>query len=331
MVNAMEIDITEIEMSDCRLPFSNDFQIDFAKQLEKFVAASPSFTEKFGPGWSLSLCFSGKSSIRDTEIAGPGIYRKGKAVEFSIFIPYDVVSKARDAPRSTLEFLFQGIYSILQRIDLETQKLRAQEDKIIARVLSNPKLLDTADDPFDFDFDVSEIDVNKTSKLVGVSDHDPFNEPETAHPRARQLMTEKFFWDCVDEEAPFGSDEAADAYAEFRKWRSTNKKKSLKACLSWIMQGKLRGYTEKLCSDASIEEAVKGNDKAFLADDYDMFTLDATVIATGLGQLIDEGRIDADAKPYINVAIKRQLHPKVLTSKRRKKILLATQRVIDAA
>lgn len=58
------------------------------------------------------------------------------------------------------------------------------------------------------------------------TDHDPFNEPETAHPRARELMDEEFFWDCVDEEAPFGSDEGHDAYFEFRRWRERNKKKN---------------------------------------------------------------------------------------------------------
>ena len=54
-------------------------------------------------------------------------------------------------------------------------------------------------------------------------EHDPFNEPETAHPRARELMSEAFLWDCVDEEAPFGSDEGFDAYYEFREWRQHNR------------------------------------------------------------------------------------------------------------
>ena len=50
-------------------------------------------------------------------------------------------------------------------------------------------------------------------------------------------------------------------------------------------------------------------DDAFLGDQFDMFTLDTTIIATGLGQLMDEGRIDADAKPFIHVPIKRQRNP----------------------
>jgi hypothetical protein len=65
-----------------------------------------------------------------------------------------------------------------------------------------------------------------------------------------------------------------------------------------------------------------------LADDYDIFTIDTTVIATALGQLLDEGHVDVEAKPYVQVAIKRQLHPKILTSEHRKNMLLATKLVI---
>lgn len=164
------------------------------------------------------------------------------------------------------------------------------------------------------------------------TDHDPFNEPETAHPKARELMTEEFFWDCADEEAPFGSDEGHDAYHEFRQWRQQNKKKKLIDCLAWIMQGEdLKNYNEKLYSNEVIERDLRNPDEAFLADGYDMFTLDTTIIATALGQLLDEGRIDAEAKPYVRVAIQRQLHPKVVSSEHRKKILIAIQRVVDAA
>jgi uncharacterized protein YfeS len=166
----------------------------------------------------------------------------------------------------------------------------------------------------------------------GDTEHDPFNEPEIAHSRARELMTEEFFWDCVDEEAPFGSDEGHDAYFEFRRWRRQNKKNKLTACLTWIMEGEeLENYNDELCSDEAIERDVENPEGAFLADSYDMFTLDTTIIASALGQLMDEGRIDAEAKPYVRVAIKRQLHPKVVSSAHRRNILLAIQRVVEAA
>lgn len=144
-----------------------------------------------------------------------------------------------------------------------------------------------------------------------MSDHDPFNEPESAHPRARQLMREPLFWDCVDEAAPFGSDEGSDAYYAWRDWRDENPGVPLTECLNWILCGNLDAYNESLASDEQIEEDLANPDVAFLGDHYDMFTLDTTIIATGLGQLMDEGAIDAAAKPYLRVAIRRQRHRKV--------------------
>jgi hypothetical protein len=125
-----------------------------------------------------------------------------------------------------------------------------------------------------------------------MTEHDPFNEPELAHPRARELMTEPLFWDCVDESAPFGSDEGSDAYYEWRFWREENLNTSLSECFAWILNGELSDYA-----------------LAYESDDWDSFTLDATIIATGLSQLIDEGTIDDDAKPFLEIAIQRQRVP----------------------
>jgi hypothetical protein len=125
-----------------------------------------------------------------------------------------------------------------------------------------------------------------------MSDHDPFNEPETAHPRARELMPESLFWDCVDESTPFGSDEGNDAYYEWRSWRDDNPETGLLECFDSILSGEL--------SEFALD---------YESENWDPFTLDMTLIVTGLGQLMDEGRIDADAKPIIEIAIKRQRIP----------------------
>lgn len=162
-----------------------------------------------------------------------------------------------------------------------------------------------------------------------MSDHDPFNEPELAHPRARELMAEDFFWDCADEGAPFGSDEGFDAYYEWRAWRAENPSNPLTDCLSWILVGRLDEFNESLCSDEQIQRDLEDPDSAFLADAYDIFTVDTTIIATALGQLLDEGSIDAGAKQFVNVAIRRQLHPGVAAYDRER--LFAIQRVVDAA
>ncbi len=164
-----------------------------------------------------------------------------------------------------------------------------------------------------------------------MSDHDPFNEPQLAHEQARKLMPEEFFWDCSDENAPFGSDEGWDAYCEWRSWRCDSPSADLTECLSWILSDRLDEYNDRLYDDAQVERDLDSPDEAFLAEAYDIFTLDTTVIATALGQLLDEGRIDLSAKPYIHTAVSRQLHPKICGSPERRTILEAVRRVVSAA
>jgi uncharacterized protein YfeS len=131
-------------------------------------------------------------------------------------------------------------------------------------------------------------------------DHDPWNEPSHRHPRALALMAPSL-WDCVDEEAPFGSDEGAEAYVEYRSWRSDNPNAPLVDCIAWI-----------------------GDE----ADYPDTFTFDATIIATVLGQLVAEGRVDREAKPFAFAAIERQ---SVEASAERCAYLRETRAAIDAA
>lgn len=42
---------------------------------------------------------------------------------------------------------------------------------------------------------------------------------ETAHPNAKALMNEEFFWSAIDESGPFGSDGGSDAAYGFYQWR----------------------------------------------------------------------------------------------------------------
>jgi len=47
--------------------------------------------------------------------------------------------------------------------------------------------------------------------------------PEGAHPKARALMKEDFFWSPIDESGPFGSDDGSDAAHGFYNWRKGNR------------------------------------------------------------------------------------------------------------
>ena len=166
-------------------------------------------------------------------------------------------------------------------------------------------------------------------------DHDPWNEPSHRHPRAQKLASDEWFWDCVDELAPFGSDEGADAYLEFRSWRKKHPSADLIECMAWILDGKVDEYVNS-AGDVTSAEAADESARSFGYEDA--FTLDATIIATALGQLVDEGRIDVSAKPCAFAAISRQSHPFILAqhssdavSKERLGILESCRRIVESA
>ena len=136
-----------------------------------------------------------------------------------------------------------------------------------------------------------------------------------AHPRALDLVPEEFFWDCVNELAPFGSDEGDMALSEWRDWRKENPSAPALDCLIWTIESvgeiEIEEYNDSLLSEDRIKSQLA--DEAFNELQY-IFTLDISVIATGFGQLVDEGQIDVASKPLIKRAIERQLRWSALTN-----------------
>ncbi|MGX7666716.1 hypothetical protein [Flavobacterium pedocola] len=130
---------------------------------------------------------------------------------------------------------------------------------------------------------------------------------ENAHPRAVKLIPEDFFWSCIDELAPFGSDEGDMALSEFRDWRKKNPNKETYDCLKWTLEGvseeAISEYNERILDRTAIKEKIE--DDSF-DDQHYIFTVDISVIATGFAQLADEGIIDAKNKPLLQLAINRQ-------------------------
>ncbi len=132
-------------------------------------------------------------------------------------------------------------------------------------------------------------------------------DKDKAHQRARDLVSDEFFWDCTDELAPFGSDEGDTALAEFRDWRRENPKAPVLDCLKWTIEGvgemKFSDYNDTILADELIQRQIEDDE---FDDQQYIFTLDISVITTGFGQFVDEGKIDPTAKPVILRAIKRQ-------------------------
>lgn len=131
---------------------------------------------------------------------------------------------------------------------------------------------------------------------------------ENAHKRAIELIPEEFFWSCIDELAPFGSDEGDTALADFRDWRKENPKTPTIECLKWVIEsvGEMNfdNYNSDILSRAKIKSQLEDED---FDDQQYIYTLDISVIATGFAQLVDEGVIEFENKKIIQLAIDRQI------------------------
>jgi len=128
------------------------------------------------------------------------------------------------------------------------------------------------------------------------------------HKGAVELIPEEFFWSCIDELAPFGSDEGDTALAEFRDWRKQNPKTPTIECLKWVIESvgemNFKDYNQELLERDRIKKAIEDED---YDDQQYLYTLDNSVISTGFAQLVDEGLIEVANKPVIQLAITRQI------------------------
>jgi len=89
-------------------PFSVHFQRLMTREITALVQPSPKFVEAFGDVSELIFRISAKHELEDNEIRGPTVFKKTKHVEFTVFLPFDVIMAHPDAPKQALFFFAEG-------------------------------------------------------------------------------------------------------------------------------------------------------------------------------------------------------------------------------
>ena len=131
--------------------------------------------------------------------------------------------------------------------------------------------------------------------------------PDTSHPRAAQILTDEFFWDCVDENTPFGNDTGADALAFFREWRQEHARSNPVEFLEEILGEEFE------VSDAHWNAVEPAQVQELLDEsEDDLLVLDDTVIAVAFGQIVLEGSVETEIKRRALLALQRQALPAVI-------------------
>lgn len=140
-----------------------------------------------------------------------------------------------------------------------------------------------------------------------MSDYSP--TIEKAHPNAKGLMNEEFYWSPIEETAPFGSDDGADTYARFADWRQTHKTENPKEFLTEQMG--YWAYPTFDLNETNFDKLKPYLKQSDLGSRY-MSGIDAAIVAIAFGQLYLEGTINKDFKKLATTSIKRQLIPEML-------------------
>jgi uncharacterized protein YfeS len=146
---------------------------------------------------------------------------------------------------------------------------------------------------------------------------------ENAHPKAKAIMKDPFYFNVIEETAPFGNDDGADTYAGFKDWRETHKNRSPKEFLD--EQIAAWGYPTFDLKETNLDRLLAYLKQDQLSTRY-MSGIDAAIISIAFGQIYLEGTIDSDFKSLALIAMKRELIPKILDvwgdySKKRQEIL----------
>ncbi len=134
--------------------------------------------------------------------------------------------------------------------------------------------------------------------------------PETAHPNAKKLMTEDFFWSPIEETGPFGSDDGSDAFYHFKDWREENKTTSPVVFIKELIEN--WGYSPFDLNELNAD-AIQNYISASSTGSMTLIGQDNAVIATGFGQFVLEGKIDEDIKTLTEIAVKRELLPELIS------------------
>ena len=121
-----------------------------------------------------------------------------------------------------------------------------------------------------------------------------------AHPKARELFREPFFWDSIDDSAPWGSDEGADALASFGDAHDKDGSPPDPVAFALKYAGK-DWHPTPLTGEADDQ----------MLETYSVGNL--TVIAITLGMYLLHGYVPAAAKELGLEAIERELQPNCYT------------------
>ena len=130
----------------------------------------------------------------------------------------------------------------------------------------------------------------------------------TSHPNFRAHFTDDFYYDCVDEEAPFGSDEGSDTLAELQDYMKKNRNINLYEYPKHIMENvwDMKYLPPDSLDIEEIKAIIAEPDDGIPMSQYLMIN-DQVAIASALGQIKIMGKVELRLKALALRSMRRLL------------------------
>jgi len=132
--------------------------------------------------------------------------------------------------------------------------------------------------------------------------------PETAHPRARQLLADSIVWDYGDEDSPLGNDTGADTFATYLAFRSAQPA----APVQQFIHRELASF-EIADADWDLLDAARLQAALEADNGFSVLTRDDFILGLAFAQLLVEGTVDVEVKQRALLALCRQAADVVLS------------------
>jgi len=111
------------------------------ERLSALAKPRDEFVDVYGEDFSLGVRISARRKLIENEIKGPTIFKKVKDVEYTLFLPFDVIQQAKDACRAAADFILSGVEQILVLAHIELPDFEARKVLLIEQICSDPSML----------------------------------------------------------------------------------------------------------------------------------------------------------------------------------------------
>lgn len=117
--------------------------------------------------------------------------------------------------------------------------------------------------------------------------------PLTSHPRFREHFTAEFYYDCADDEAPFGSDDGNDTLHHLCEYVKKMREANLMDFPRQLQQGdwELEWFEPTPPTEAAVKAILARGEIAGLPVASHLLACDHVIVAVALGQIKIMGRI----------------------------------------